>query len=266
MKLCVLASGSSGNCVFVSSGRTRILVDAGLSARNTANKLEQIGVAPRDIHAVCLTHEHGDHTVGLAALARQHGLPVYANAGTAEALANNGRTAALSWKIFTTGAPFEAGELRLEPFAVPHDAYEPVGFIVHGKTPDGQPARIGIVTDMGMPTELIRQRLRACHALVLEANHDETLLRNAVRPWSLKQRIAGRHGHLSNSQALQLLAEIAHPALRTVFLAHISADCNTPERALHCVREGLRTQGHGHIAVEPTFPRQISRLIEIGVP
>lgn len=263
MKLCVLASGSSGNSVFVSSGGTRILVDAGLSARNTERKLCEIGVALSDIQAICLTHEHTDHTVGLDMLTRRHAIPVYANRGTADALTARGKATGAMWKIFTTGAPFDIGDVRMEPFSVPHDAYEPVGYVAHGKTPAGSDTRIGIVTDMGMATELIRQRLKTCQALVLEANHDETLLQNALRPWSLKQRISGRQGHFSNTQALALLAEIAHPALRAVFLAHLSSDCNTPEHALNCVRDGLRARGHAHIAIEPTYPREISRLFEL---
>ncbi len=263
MKLCVLASGSTGNCVFIRSGPTSILVDAGLSARNTEGKLAEIGVGLDDIQAICLTHEHSDHICGLKAMGGRRGIAVYANRGTVEAIEAKGKIRGLPWKIFTTGSPFEVGALRIEPFSVPHDAFEPVGYLVHGQSATGEAIRMGIVTDMGMATELIRQRLRDCHALVLEANHDETLLRDAQRPWALKQRIAGRQGHLSNAQSLALLADIASPALRTVFLAHISSDCNTPDRALLCVRKGLGVLGYERIVIEPTWPERVSGVCEI---
>ncbi len=262
MKLCVLGSGSTGNCIFACSGHTRLLIDAGLSAKNTAGKLDEIGVALDDIQAVCLTHEHSDHTRGLRVLCGRHDIPVYANAGTVDALEARGHVAGVHWNVFTTGEPFTVGDIRVEPFPVPHDAYEPVGFVLSAPQADGALVRIGIVTDMGMATELVRQRLKECHALVLEANHDDTLLQHAQRPWSLKQRITGRQGHFSNAQALALLTEVAHPALHTVFLAHLSSDCNNPDQALHLVRDGLGGSGHGQTVVQMTWPQRISQVWE----
>ncbi len=258
MKMCVLASSSAGNCTYVAAGRTALLVDAGLSGRETLRRLDQIGVAPESLQAVCVTHEHTDHTAGLAALQRRLGLRLYANSGTIEGIRaraedNNG----LSWHVFTTGSPFPVGDIIVEPFSVPHDAYDPVGFILSsGDT------RIGIVTDMGTTTLLIRERLRRCQALIIEANHDEELLLEADRPWHLKQRILGRQGHLSNTHAAELIGEVAGADLRCVFLAHLSAECNHPDRAVRAVREALGRRGATHVRVEITSGQNVSPLWE----
>ncbi len=164
MKICVLASGSSGNCIFAGSTTTRILIDAGLSGRETARRLELIGAALPSIQGICLTHEHGDHTAGLVALHTRAGIPLYANAGTIEAVRKDDKLRNLKWQVFTTGAAFPIGDLMITPFSVSHDAYEPVGFIVTS----GQ-VRIGIVTDIGVSTHLVRERLRHCQVLIIEA-------------------------------------------------------------------------------------------------
>lgn len=256
LKLCVLASGSSGNCIYVASHSTGILVDAGLSCRETLRRLDEAGLDASSIHAICLTHEHSDHRSGLVALQRKIGVPLYANMGTVDAIEQLGKTSGLSWNVFATGSPFEIGDLCIEPFSVPHDSYEPVGFVVSANA-----ARIGIVTDMGVATGVVRQRLRDCHVLVIEANHDEDLLKDADRPWSLKQRIMSRQGHLSNSQAGELIAGIAGPHLRTVFLAHLSSDCNTPDLAVNAVREALASNNHAHVDVRLTYQGRASETI-----
>jgi len=256
MKVCVLASGSSGNCIFVASRQERVLIDAGLSARETARRLDQINVPLSAISAVCLTHEHSDHIAGLAVLHQRHGIRLFANAGTIEAVRRDAKLHHLQWHTFSTGAPFQIGDLTFTPFSVSHDAYEPVGFVVAcGNT------RLGIVTDIGAPTHLVREHLRHCQALIIEANHDEQLLSGARRPWVLKQRIAGRQGHLSNAHAAQMLAEIASPSLRQVFLCHLSRDCNRPELALKEVKNSLaRHHASKDILVQLTFAHQISKI------
>lgn len=246
---CVLASGSSGNCIYVASDSTRILVDAGLSGRETEKRLVSIGRTLGDIRAVCLTHDHSDHTSGLRVLHTRHGIQLYANAGTCDVLGADQTHKPLPWTVFTTGAAFEIGDIIVEPFSVPHDAAEPVGFIL---TSGG--VRIGIVTDIGMPTHLVRERLRTCRALVIEANHDERLLEQADRPWALKQRIAGRQGHLSNRAAAEMIAEIAGTGMTHVFLAHLSSDCNRPDLALSTVSKILQDRGHPNIEVKLTHP------------
>lgn len=255
MQLCVLASGSSGNCIYVRAGATKILIDAGLSGRETERRLDQIGVHPDEIQAICLTHEHSDHVAGLPVLYSRHQMALYANRGTVDALQRDERRSGLAWNVFTTGAPFSIGDLRIEPFAVSHDAYEPVGFILANNG-----VRVGVVTDIGVSTHLVRERLRGCRMVVLESNHDEEMLSAARRPESLKQRIRGRQGHLSNQHAAEMLVEIAGDELEQVFLAHISADCNLPELAVHTVGNVLAEHGLQQVRIKMTFADRISEM------
>lgn len=260
LRICILGSGSSGNSTLVSSGTTSILVDAGLSGRRTAARLEEAGVAVAGLHGICLSHEHQDHAAGTRILHRKYGVPLFANAGTIDALARQPEWAGLPWQRFITGQPFSVGDLRIDPFSVPHDAYDPVGFVI-----EHQGVRVGIVTDMGMATSLIRERLRPCQAVVIEANHDEQLLQDAPRPWSLKQRIRGRQGHLSNQAAAEVLAEIAGPGLQQVYLAHLSEDCNRPDLARETIYAALASAGHGHVRVELASAACISAVWESAV-
>ncbi len=261
MKVCVLASGSSGNCIYVGAGSAHLLIDAGLSGRETARRLEEIGVKLAEIQAVCLTHEHNDHIAGLSVLHSRHGIALYANAGTAAAVRLKDKLSDLTWHIFSTGAAFKIGEIVLEPFAVSHDAYEPVGFIIkYGAN------RVGIVTDIGISTHLVRERLKGCCMLIVESNHDQELLSSARRPWSLKQRIAGRQGHLSNQHAAELIAGIAGPHLSQVFLSHLSDDCNRPELALKAAQTALRRQGQNHVQVKLTFADRPSEIWRSSCP
>lgn len=259
LKVCVLGSSSSGNSTYVASPRTAILVDAGLSGRETVRRLGEIGVAGDSICAVCVTHEHSDHTSGLAALCRGGRVALFANSGTIQGLEARPGAEKLTWNVFTPGSPFEIGDLRIEPFSVPHDAYDPVGFVIASGG-----IRVGVVTDMGMVTGLIRERLRSCNAVVIESNHDELMLKNADRPWHLKQRIFSRQGHLSNDHAADLIAEIAGAHLSAVFLAHLSDQCNRPELALSAVREALRKRGVTHVAVKLTAKDRVSEVWDGG--
>jgi phosphoribosyl 1,2-cyclic phosphodiesterase len=258
LHVCVLASGSAANCTYVASPRTRILIDAGLSGRETARRLALLGVDLRAIQAVCVTHEHEDHKAALGSLQRRHGLALYANAGTIEAIEHDERLRNLAWQVFTTGHPFQIGDLTLEPFSVPHDSYDPIGFVVCAGD-----LRAAVVTDMGITTGLIREKLRSCQVVVLECNHDEAMLRDAERPWSLKQRIAGRQGHLSNRQAGELIADIAGPQLQAVFLAHLSAECNRPQLALQAIREALARGGQDRVTVRLTYADRASEVVSV---
>ncbi len=255
LRVCVLASGSAGNCTFVASEDTAILIDAGLSGRETARRLEQIGVGLSAIRAVCISHEHNDHTAGLGVLHRRHHIPLYANGGTIEALSQDTAWSGLKWNLFDNGQTFAVGDLVVAPFSVSHDARDPVGFILSQGA-----ARAGIVTDIGMATALVRERLRGCQVIVVEANHDEQLLHNSRRPWHLKKRILGRQGHLSNAASAGMVAEIAGPELRQVFLAHLSAECNRQDLALQTTERTLREHGHTAIRVSLTYPDRISEI------
>ena len=257
-KFCVLGSGSSGNCIHVSSATTSLLVDAGLSGREIIRRLELTGADVSGIAAVCLTHEHSDHVDGLLGLLRVIKPRLYANSETVKAVERSLERHDLPWQIFSTGFPFQVGDISIEPFSVSHDAMDPVGFCLGCAG-----SRIGIVTDIGVSTTLVREKLRHCHALILESNHDEKMLKDSQRPWSLKQRIAGRQGHLSNRGASELLAEIAGPALTHVYLAHISADCNRPEIACRTVSAKLAELGFGSINVLPTWAAKPSQVYEV---
>lgn len=259
LRVCVLASGSSGNCIYVASGSTRLLIDAGLSCRQIQSRLEEMEVQLDSLSGVCVTHEHSDHTSALSVLHRREAVPIYGNAGTIEALKGGTRYSDLKWNVFTTGQPFLIGDCIVTPFSVPHDSYDPVGFVVRSGD-----AQVGIVTDAGMGTVLMRERMKGSNVIVVEANHDEQMLRDAKRPWSLKQRIAGRQGHLSNQQAADLVADIAGPGTSTVFLCHLSSDCNRPKLAMRTVSEALQRGGHTGIEVKLTYADQISEVIDIA--
>jgi phosphoribosyl 1,2-cyclic phosphodiesterase len=259
VKLCVLASGSSGNSIFIGAGDTRILIDAGLSAKRTTERLVEIGEHPDRIDAICVTHEHGDHIAGIKVLQRKHEIPVYANAGTLDGIRRAHKGHEVICRQFTTGSAFEIGDITLEPFSVPHDAYEPVGFVarIEGLS-------IGVATDIGMVTGLLREKLRSCDVVVIEANHDEAMLHDAPRPWSLKQRILGNQGHLSNRAAAALIAEIAGEQLKHLFLAHLSGDCNSPSHARHAFETALAEAGHHHVNVCMTGASSVSSVLEFS--
>lgn len=255
LQLCILGSGSSGNATFVSSETTRLLIDAGLSAREITRRMREVGADPAELDGVCISHEHRDHVNGLPTLHKKHAPTVYANAGTREALCRDAKFSNLQWKTFVNGSGFYIGDFYVEPFSVPHDAYDPVGFIIkHADT------TLAVVTDMGVPTTSIRERLKQCDVLVLESNYDDRLLTNSPRPWYLKQRIMGRQGHLSNAHAAALLAEVASPRLKHVFLTHLSSECNREDLALDTVRNGLSNAGHHHVDVAITYQERISEV------
>lgn len=245
LKLCILASGSSGNCIYVGTDRTSILVDAGLSGRETERRATQIGLQLDRLAGICLSHEHTDHAQGVGVLHRRFNIPLYANSGTIEGVCRGDRTLKdAAWRRFETSQAFDIGDLRIEPYMISHDTLEPVGFIVSSGG-----VRIGIATDMGLTSHLVRERLRDCRALVLEFNHDEKLLEKSHRPPEVKRRIRSRQGHLSNTKAAALLAEIGGVRLERVYLAHLSEECNRPELALRAAEAALRGAGHGHVSL-----------------
>ncbi|MCX7960296.1 MAG: MBL fold metallo-hydrolase [Burkholderiales bacterium] len=227
MRFAALASGSGGNCWVAQSARSCVLVDCGLAPRETARRLARLGLAPGDVSAVLLTHEHGDHAASAFAFAAEQRIPVWLTLGTLRALEEARATCAeVAVRIVEARVPLALGDFEVLPFAVPHDAREPVQYVLS----DGA-RRLGLLTDLGSPTASVAAALGGCDALVVECNHDETLLaRGPYPPW-LKARIAGPFGHLSNAAAAALLAAIDRSRLQHVVCAHLSEKNNRPELA-----------------------------------
>lgn len=224
MRVCLLASGSKGNSIFVESGETRLLIDAGLSAKELVARLAAVGVDAATLNAILVTHEHTDHIRGLGPLARRLKIPVVTSTLTSRHLLPLLKTCEVI--EFEAGHAFTFRDLLIDPFPLTHDALDPVGFVIEGK--DGV---AGIATDFGIATRLVQEKLRRCRCLVLEFNHDEEMLQNGPYPWHLKQRIRSRHGHLSNRESRHLLAELLHEGLESLFLAHLSETNNHPDVA-----------------------------------
>ncbi|CAB4243683.1 putative metallo-hydrolase YycJ [Methylacidimicrobium sp. AP8] len=232
LRLTILASGSSGNAALLEAGSRRWLVDAGLSSRRLEERLRAAGVEPSSLSGVFLTHEHADHARGLRVFLQRHSLPLYCNELTWLAL---GWQAKIDWRRMETAVRLDLGGMEIESFPVPHDAADPVGFLFHH--PAGT---IGVLTDLGYATRLVWEKMSRCRALLLEANHDPGLLQaDSRRPWSVKQRILSRHGHLSNQSAAEIATELARHGLQEIILGHLSADCNRPELVEETVRSRL---------------------------
>ncbi len=243
----ILGSGSGGNCAYVETDETRLLVDAGFSARQIRQRLAGIGRTPESLTAVLVTHEHGDHVQGLPLIAHRLGIPVYGNRLTLDALASQ-QGVRFAGRVFETGASFDIGDVSVDSFSIPHDAQDPVGFLL--RTSSGN---IGFLTDLGHATRLVVERVRHANVLMLEANHDIKLLQDDLRrPWSLKQRILSRHGHLSNDAAADTIEQIVSEDLHHLYLGHLSRDCNRPELAHRIVNERLQRVGAGHVRIEVT--------------
>lgn len=244
MEIFVLGSGSSGNTSIVRTQSTVLLIDAGLSAKKTLVRLASVGLAPADISAVLLTHEHGDHTDGLPVLLNHLHCEIFATRLTQEEVAGSDpRNAKAAWRLFSSGSSFEIGEFQVNAFSVPHDAADPVGFCLRA----GQ-LSLGVVTDLGHANNSVVHHLAGVDALFVEANHDEDMLRaDRKRPMQIKQRIMSPHGHLSNRAAGELARKISTEKLASVVLGHLSRDCNTRDLAIETVQRHL--PGNLNVAV-----------------
>lgn len=223
LSFCVLASGSKGNSLYVSTGDSAVLVDCGLSAKQTLLRLELRGLSPHKIKAILITHEHGDHLRGVRVLAKRLRIPALATERTWAA----GRdTRGTRHQAIKAGEEFQVDGLSIHPFTISHDAADPVGMVISAGT-----SRLGLATDLGVVTKLVKARLAGCQGLILEHNHDLDMLARGPYPHWLKQRVRSRDGHLSNEQGAQLLAELHHQQLQQVLLAHLSETNNSPELA-----------------------------------
>lgn len=297
MKFSVLSSSSSGNSIYVESGDTRILVDAGISCKELCNRLDvvinnrryeidptQRMTAIRPINedgsafaekvnqkallslldGICVTHEHGDHVSGIPVISKNCSVPLYATYNTSEAATYaffkdaKGRVLDLPWNVVNECNEFDLGDLKITPFTIPHDVSGPVAYVIDDGT-----HKLGIATDMGVPTEIAQIFLKDCDALVLEFNHDLDMLLESDRCWDLKCRVKGDRGHLSNAQAQQLLSSIATDRLKSIFLAHISFDCNTIPLAHNSCKETLVKLGL-HEKVKIYNPHEhLCKMIEL---
>jgi phosphoribosyl 1,2-cyclic phosphodiesterase len=243
----MLSSGSKGNAVLLECGDTRVLIDAGISARRLAERLTAIGVAPQSIQALFLTHEHNDHVSGVTTAVKRWRWPVHATAGTLRGAA--ALLGGASTHVIKAGIAVNVGTLDLEPFRTSHDALEPVGFVATSRQTG---SRAAIVTDLGCATDEVRGAVRHVDLLVVESNHDEGLLESGPYPWHLKRRVAGALGHLSNRAAGELTTGCLHRGLRQVVLAHLSEINNSPAVAHEAMQRNLRRARYrGEIAVAP---------------
>ena len=243
MRVTILASGSSGNVVLLQTAETSVLIDIGLTAKRINGHLTTLDVEANSLAGVLLTHEHGDHTKGLRVFCANSSVPVFTNPLTADSLKRSG--VAANWNLFASGAEFQIGDLRVLPFSVPHDAADPVGFVFrHAES------SFAVLTDLGYATKQVVNCVQGVSALLIETNHDETMLQNDTkRPWAVKQRILSRHGHLSNVAAADIVANVATPQLSHVLLGHISEDCNSSTLATQAVRTRLDADGHTQVEV-----------------
>jgi phosphoribosyl 1,2-cyclic phosphodiesterase len=223
MRFAVLGSGSRGNALVVEAGRTRVMLDCGFGLKDTLLRLSRLSLQPSDLSAILVTHEHGDHVGGVARLARKFGLAVWLTHGTFKSLPGDMFTS-VSIHLIDDHSLFSIGDLEIQPYPIPHDAREPAQYVFG----DGV-RRLGVLTDAGMSTPHIEAILSGCDALLLESNHDSAMLRDGSYPPSLKQRVAGKFGHLDNDAAARLLSTLVHGKLQHVAAAHLSEKNNRPE-------------------------------------
>jgi len=263
MRVCLLASGSSGNCAYVAAGRTQILIDAGITLSRIRRELVEMGVDPKGINGLLISHEHGDHCREAGRVALGLSCPLYVSERTLPhvrwALSQHETV-----ETFRVGEAFEIGELSIQPFRVFHDTVDPCGFLIEGPSHSDEKGRVqaAIATDLGIVSPHFMELFRGCEALVIEANHDLGMLIDGDYPWDLKQRIRSPIGHLSNEAAAELIARLARQgSLKKVLLAHLSQNNNRPDLALGTVAS--RLDGLSECEVYLTYQERRSEIIEI---
>ena len=261
MKVIVLGSGSEGNATLVHAEGVSLLIDAGFSGRDLERRLEECTIPTDTLAGIVITHDHGDHTRGMGIVARRFNVPIYLTERTRFACRDL-LTGKEDVRPYRSSVTFRIGPFEVEPFLTVHDAADPVAIAV---THVASGSRMGIATDLGRPTAAVRARLAGSHVLVLEANHDEAMLWNSAYPWSVKQRIAGSHGHLSNRASADLVRELNHAGLCAIVLAHISQQANDHALARAVVEQTLsriRYQGLLEVAKQDT-PLPTLDIIEL---
>ncbi len=240
MRICILGSGSSGNATLVVAGETRVLIDCGLSGREIARRIQDVGEDPSKLSGVVVTHEHSDHARGLPSLARLLKVPAYISSATLAACDLGKSTRSIKrGEAILSSQDFEIGELRFHPFSIPHDAVDPFAFTVESRG-----AKLGMAVDLGYINSLVAEHFRGCDALIIEANHEIEMLRACTfYPWALKQRILGREGHTSNDEMARFLREDFDGRAEHIVLAHLSQNSNHPELARLAAVQALEARG-----------------------
>ena len=238
LKLCTLASGSNGNCTYISDGKTNILIDAGISATRIIRELSMLSLGVSDLDAVFITHEHGDHICGLEKLLSRQCMPVFASPGTARGIGE--RIESLYGKVntFLPGDVVKIGDIGISAFHTPHDTYESVGYII-----EGEDKRIAVATDIGHMEEKILEKILGVDLLLLECNYDKDRIRYSRYPAFLKSRIVGGHGHLSNNECAEAVLRAVKSGTKNIVLGHLSAENNTPREAYTAVHTHLTQNG-----------------------
>ena len=234
MKLCSIASGSSGNCIFAGSDTASLIIDAGISGKRIEEGLNEIGYTSREMGGILITHEHSDHISGLGVLARRYGIPIYATKGTREGILKCKSVGEIPEGLFREIEPerdFTIGDITVSPVSISHDALQPTAFILHQNKKS-----MAVITDLGKYDNYLVERLQRLDVLLLEANHDVHMLQAGRYPYYLKQRILGDRGHLSNELSGQLLGELLHDNFKTVILGHLSKENNYERLAYETVR------------------------------
>ncbi|MXQ53043.1 MBL fold metallo-hydrolase [Shimazuella alba] len=264
MKFSVLASGSSGNALYIETENTRLLVDAGLSGKQLNGRLSQIGVNPESLDAILVSHEHIDHVKGLGVMARRYQLPIYLNEATYQHLPSSvGDIPSSLLQFLETGASFSIEDVGIDSIAISHDAADPIGFRFFEKDES-----LAIVTDLGYVNEKIIRSLDGIDSLVWESNHDVNMLRMGTYPWNVKRRILGDTGHLSNEDSAAALLEIVRGVGEQIYLAHLSQDNNLLELAHLTVKNVLEESGLAigtEIKLRETYPDRATPLQEVKV-
>jgi len=257
MKIAIIASGSSGNCTVISENSTSVLVDAGISASRILTALEELEFDFSTLKAILVTHEHTDHIKGIGPIARKTGIPVFCTSETWQRSQHVIGT--IKQTVFIkSGEQFQLEHLAITPFSIPHDADNPIGLTI-----EANGKKVGFATDLGYPTQLIKQRLLGCQALLLEFNYNRDMLISGPYTWPMKQRIMSKRGHLSNDDACSLLDDVIHDDLQHLVLAHISENNNLPELALLSARELCSNRGLQNVVFTIGKPRSHSNWLHL---
>jgi phosphoribosyl 1,2-cyclic phosphodiesterase len=258
LKLCTLASGSSGNAIFVTSGDTSILIDAGISAKRISTGLTQIGYSAKQLDAICITHSHSDHISGLRVFLKQCTCPVYATRMTADVICEKVPDAESRIRLIDSASRFQVGEINITSFSTPHDAPGSVGFSFTDGT-----RKCSIVTDLGYVTDEVKGNILGSHLALVEANHDPEWVRTGPYPYPLKERVLGDHGHLSNESCGALCCDLVRSGAQTLILGHLSKENNHPSLAKKTVCAALSQAGFENVTVVVADRQECGPLMEV---